>query len=234
MLHAEPRLHRRLRRFLKEPVNSLSHFLGVLLSLAGGAVLISASVPDAWKTISFTIYALSAMLLFSASTLLHAIRAGPRAEHALRRLDHAAIYLYIAGCYTPLTLVVLRPEQPLQAWLLLVGIWTLALTGTAFKVFRFGAPRWLSTTLYVLLGWAAVVALGPLHATLGAGGLFWLFAGGLFYTVGAVIYARKKPDPRPGIFGFHELWHLFVLAGSACHYLLMLLHVLPHAPGGAG
>lgn len=229
LTHHEPHLHARLRRHLKEPVNSLSHLLGLLLALAGGIVLIVLAVPDAWKVTGFAVYTLSAVLLFGASTLLHAIRAGPRAEYALRRFDHSAIFIYIAGCYTPLTLVVLRPERPAWAWALLGSIWLAALAGVVFKVFWFSAPRWLSTVLYVLLGWAAVVALGPLYATLGAGALFWLFAGGVFYTAGAVIYARKKPDPLPGIFGFHELWHFFVLAGSACHYLLMLRHVLPFA-----
>ena len=230
-MHTEPRLHRRLRRYIKEPVNSLSHLAGVLLSIVAAAVLIALSAGDPWKIAGFTVYAASAVLLFSASTLLHTVRADSRTEYALRRLDHAAIFIYIAGCYTPLTLVALRPERPAWAWVLFAGIWVLALAGTAFKVFWFSAPRWLSTGLYLLLGWAAVVALGPLYATLGAGALFWLFAGGAFYTVGAVIYASRKPDPFPGVFGFHELWHFFVLAGSICHFLLMLLHVLPFTGG---
>lgn len=226
-LHSEPRAHAALRRFVKEPVNGFSHLAGVFLGIAATVVLLVLSAGETWRVTSFAIYGASAIVLFAASTLLHTLHASERWEYALRRFDHAAIFVYIAGCYTPITLVSLRPEHPGWAWGLFIGIWALALAGVAFKVFWFRAPRWLSTALYLLMGWLAVMAISPMLGTLGPGAIMWLGAGGLFYTVGAAVYATRWPDIRPGIFGYHELWHFFVLAGSICHFLLMLLHVLP-------
>lgn len=223
----EPRAHKALRRYIKEPVNSFSHMIGILLSLAATVVLVVLSVPDPWRIASFAVYGSTAVLLYTASTLLHTIHASPRVEYILRRFDHAAIFVYIAGCYTPITLVSLRPQHPEWAWSLFGAIWLIALAGVIFKVFWFRAPRWLSTVLYLLMGWLALLAIRPMLDVLGAGAIAWLAAGGVFYTVGAVIYATRWPDLRPGVFGYHELWHFFVLAGSACHFVLMLLHVLP-------
>lgn len=226
-LNGEPRAHAALRRYIKEPINSFSHLAGVFLSVAAMVVLIALSGGDAWRIVSFAVYGFSGILLYLASTLLHAIHASERWEYVLRRFDHAAIFVYIAGCYTPVALVSLRPEHPVWAWGLFAGVWALALAGVIFKVFWFTAPRWLSTALYLLMGWLAVAAIGPMLSTLGLGAIIWLAAGGFFYTVGAVIYASKWPDIRPGIFGYHELWHFFVLAGTICHFLMMLLYILP-------
>ena len=226
-LHSEPRAHALLRRYVKEPVNSFSHLAGVFLSIAAMVVLIVLSAGDAWRVVSFAVYGATGIILYSASTLLHTIHANERWEYILRRFDHSAIFVYIAGCYTPLLLVGMRPEHPAWSWALFGGIWALALAGVVFKVFWFKAPRWLSTALYLLMGWLAVMAIGPMLGSLGMAAVLWLAAGGLFYTVGAVIYATRWPDIRPGIFGYHELWHFFVLAGSICHFLLMLLCILP-------
>jgi len=226
-MRTEPRAHEAMRRYIKEPANSISHLIGILLSVAAAVVLVVLSVPDVWRIVSFSIYGASAILLYTASTLLHSLHASDRVVNVLRRFDHAAIFVYIAGCYTPLALVSLRPEHPAWAWGLFTAIWLLAVAGVVFKVFWFEAPRWLSTALYVLMGWLAVAALSPILNVLGLGAILWLLAGGVFYTVGAVIYATRWPDFRPGVFGFHELWHFFVLAGSACHFVMMLLHVLP-------
>lgn len=226
-MHEEPRAHAAIRRYVKEPVNSFSHLVGVFLSIAAMVVLIVLSVPDPWRIVSFTIYGASGIVLFTASTLLHTIIASERVEYVLRRFDHSAIFIYIAGCYTPIALVSLRPEHPVWAWVLFGSVWALAVAGTIFKVFWFTAPRWLSTALYLGMGWIAVLAISPMLSVLGLGAILWLAAGGLFYTVGAVIYALRWPDFRPGIFGYHELWHFFVLAGSICHFMMMLLHVLP-------
>lgn len=226
-LHSEPRAHAALRRYIKEPVNSFSHLAGVFLSIAAMVVLIVLSAPDPWRIVSFAIYGASGIVLFTASTLLHTIHASERVEYILRRFDHSAIFIYIAGCYTPIALVSLRPEYPVWAWVLFGSVWALAVAGTIFKVFWFTAPRWLSTALYLGMGWIAVLAISPMLSVLGLGAILWLAAGGLFYTVGAVIYALRWPDFRPGIFGYHELWHFFVLAGSICHFMMMILHVLP-------
>jgi hemolysin III len=134
------------------------------------------------------------------------------------------IYLLIAGTYTPLCLVPLRGPWGFS---LLGGIWGLALAGMIAKVFWLQAPRWLSTGIYLLMGWLVVAAISPLWAGLPRGGLLWLGLGGLFYSGGAVVYALKRPDPWPGRFGFHEIWHLMVLAASFCHFWTMLAYVLP-------
>lgn len=216
-----------LGRALREPMNALTHALGVLLSVAGGVVLLVLSAGDARRTVAFAVYAASLVVLYLASTLLHAVRARPGVLRRLRVFDHAAIYLLIAGTYTPITLVTLAEVSPAWGWSLFGVAWGAAGLGVLFKLAWLDAPRWLSTALYVAMGWMAVVAIAPLVQALPWSALAWLFAGGAFYSVGALVYARKRPDPWPRVFGYHEIWHLFVLAGSVCHYVLMLRYVLP-------
>lgn len=216
-----------LARYLREPVNSLTHLVGIVLSVAGLVVLIVLSKGELWRTVSFSIYGVALILLYTASTLLHGLRVGPRGQRRLRILDHAAIFVLIAGSYTPITLVTLQQGWALWGWVLFGSVWAIALLGVVFKLFWLEAPRWLSTALYLLMGWLALVAIVPIVQTLPAGGVFWLVLGGLFYSVGAVIYGLKKPDWWPGVFGYHELWHLFVLAGSACHFVMMVRYILP-------
>ena len=216
-----------LSRYLREPVNSLTHFVGILLSVAGLVALIVLSAGEPWRTVSFAIYGGALVLLYTASTLLHALRVGARSLRWLRIFDHAAIFVLIAGSYTPITLVTLQQGKPVWGWALFGFVWGVALLGVIFKLFWLEAPRWLSTALYLLMGWLALVAIVPIVQTLPPGGVLWLVLGGLFYSVGAIIYGLKKPDWFPGLLGYHELWHLFVLAGSACHFVMMLLYVLP-------
>jgi hemolysin III len=214
-------------RYLREPVNTLSHLAGVILSVIALVVLVILSRGEPWRIISFSIYGASAILLYSASALLHGVKAGERTTHRLRRVDHAAIFIFIAGCYTPIALVSLRGEYPTLGWLLFAFIWLVALAGVFFKLVWFRLPRWVSTAAYLLMAWLALGAFIPLFNTLQPGGMLWLLAGGLFYTAGAVIYGLKRPNLLPGVLGYHELWHFFVLAGSACHFVMMLLFVLP-------
>jgi hemolysin III len=216
-----------LARYLREPVNSLTHFVGILLSIAGLIVLLLLSRGEPWRTVSFAIYGGALILLYTASTLLHSLRVGAKAERRLRIFDHAAIFVLIAGSYTPIALVTLQQGRERWGWGILVAVWLIALCGVFFKLFWLEAPRWLSTALYLFMGWLAVVAIVPIAATLPAWGVFWLALGGFFYSVGAIIYGLKKPVLFPGVFGYHELWHLFVLAGSACHFVMMLFYVLP-------
>ena len=216
-----------LERWLKEPVNSLSHLLGAVLSLAGMVALVAMSDGEPWRTASFAIYGATSVVLYTASTLLHALRVGERGERWLRRFDHAAIFALIAGTYTPIALVTLRAEHAPVGWTILSVVWGLAVLGIVFKTTWLDAPRLLSTSLYLLMGWLAVFAFVPLVQALPAGGMFWLVLGGLFYTVGAAIFALQRPNLIPRHFGHHELWHLFVLAGGASHFLLMLRYVLP-------
>ncbi len=211
---------------IKDPFSALSHLAGALLSALGLALLVSlaATRASAWHVASFAVYGTSMVLLYASSGLYHWLRLSERGTRALRRLDHIMIYLLIAGTYTPLCLVPLRGAW---GWSLFGVVWGLALAGVALTLFWLQAPRWLTTAIYLGMGWASLAAISPLMEGLPAGGLAWLGLGGLFYSGGALIYALKRPDPWPGRFGFHEIWHLCVLAGSFCHFWLMLAYVLP-------
>lgn len=216
-----------LQRYLREPVNSLSHFVGIILSLIGLSVLMLSSAGEPWRLTSFAIYGVSSVLLYTSSTLLHSLKVEAQAERWLLRLDHAAIFILIAGSYTPITLITLREHSPAWGWTLFGTVWGISVLGVIFKLFWLDAPRWLSTGLYLLMGWLAVVASGPLIHALPAGGLAWLVAGGLFYSVGAVVFILERPNFYPGVLGHHELWHFLVLAGSISYFLTLFLYVLP-------
>lgn len=216
-----------LGRWLREPVNALTHGLGVVLGLVGLVVLLVLSNGEPWRTVAFGIYGASLVLLYLASTVMHAAKVRPEVLRRLRLLDHAAIFLLIAGTYTPIALVTLKAVSPGWAWAVFGIVWGFALLGVVFKLVWLEAPRWLSVVLYLGMGWLALVAIVPLLQALPWTALTWLLIGGLFYSVGAVVYARKWPDPWPRVFGYHEIWHLFVLAGSVSHFVLMLRYVLP-------
>jgi hemolysin III len=216
-----------LNRFLREPFNSISHFVGILLSIVGLVLLLVLSNGEPYRTTSFAIYGSSLIILYTASTLLHSIKASPKTEKKLRIFDHAAIFILIAGSYTPIALVTLQKNYSLWGWSLLSVVWGIALLGVIFKVFWIDAPRWLSTVLYLGMGWMSLVVIAPIAQSFAVGGIVWLALGGAFYSLGAVIYALKKPDFFPNVFGYHEVWHLFVLAGSFCHFMMMLKYVLP-------
>lgn len=216
-----------LLRMFREPINSLTHLAGALLSIVGLVVLLVLSAGEPWRMVSFTIYGVSLILLYTASTLYHSLNVSARVLAALKRFDHIAIFALIAGTYTPVTLVTLQAGKAAWGWSIFGVVWGFALLGFIFKIVWMRAPRWLYTGLYLLMGWLAMIAIMPIAQTMPYGGLVWLGLGGAFYTVGAVIYALKKPNLIPGVFGFHELWHLFVLAGSISHFVMMLKYVLP-------
>ena len=216
------------RRLFREPVNGLTHAAGALLAVAGLVVLLDSATTE-HKPVhvdAFAIYGVSLIMLYTASAFYHLIPVSERAITVLRRIDHVMIYILIAGTYTPVCLIAL-PE--LWGLSMLILIWTLAAAGILFSLFWIHAPRWLSTTVYVAMGWSAAVAIVPLIQSLPLEGLLWLLAGGIFYTGGAVMYALKKPNPFPSMIGFHEIWHLFVLAGSFSHFMMMLRSILPMA-----
>jgi hemolysin III len=206
---------------IREPVNGATHFLGFLLAGVGTVLLLRiAQGPN--ELVAFGVYGATLILLFGASTLYHTLTVSDRPGRALRTLDHIAIYFLIAGTYTPVALVTLR--GPL-GWTLLAAVWLIAIAGIPFKLFFLDAPVWLSTGTYLAMGYLALVAVVPIARAVSFRGLAWLIAGGLAYTIGAVIYARQHPDPFPGRFGHHEIWHVLVLAGSGCHFAFMLYHV---------
>lgn len=200
-----------------ERFNAYTHLAGTLLALAGTVVLIvlGAMKQDVWRIVSFAIYGASLVILYSASTLYHSTRG--RLKAFFRKVDHTAIYLLIAGSYTPFTLVTLRGPW---GWWLFGVIWGLALLGILQEFWLGKRTRVLSLVIYILMGWIALVAVVPLVETLSLAGFAWLAAGGLAYTAGIVFYAYDKRFTH-----WHGIWHLFVLAGSALHYCAILFYV---------
>lgn len=208
-----------LRRWIREPFCGLSHGLGVLLSIAGMVVLLMLSRGRPWHTAAFAIYGGSLIVLYSLSTIYHVLHVKPRVEHWLQRLDHSAIYLLIAGCYAPVCLVSLHG---VWGWSLLGTVYALAIVGIVLSLAWRAAPHWIRVTLYVLMGWLAIIAFGPLRAAFPPPALAWLIGGGIVYSVGTIVYATDRPHLWPGRFSAHDLWHVFVLGGSACHFVFML------------
>ena len=201
-----------------EKFNAVTHLIGAVLALAGSIVLIVLAVQggDPWKVVSVSIYGATLVLLYSFSTLYHSLRG--RAKDILRELDHHSIYLLIAGTYTPFCLVTLRGSW---GWSLFGTVWGLALLGSLQELRKDSGARILSVVIYVVMGWVALAALIPLLHALGPAGFAWLAAGGLFYTIGIIFYAL---DAR--LKHAHGVWHLFVIAGSATHYVAVLNYVL--------
>lgn len=210
---------------MKEPVNSLTHLFGAMISIVGLVLLVYRAALDAtvWHIVSFSIYGASLILLFSASSIYHMLRTSIKVQTILRKIDHMMIYLLIAGTYTPVTLVALRGGW---GWSLFGIVWGVAITGMVMKAIWINIPRWLSTLTYILMGWIVVIAFYPLKETLPLEGLIWLIAGGIVYTLGAVIYGTKWPRITNQYFGFHEIFHIFVLAGAFCHYWFMYRFIL--------
>jgi hemolysin III len=203
---------------IREPFSGLSHIIGIPLSIAATAVLIALSHGDRWKIAGFIIYGVTMLLLYLASSLYHSMQVGPEAVERLRRLDQSAIFLLIAGCYTPVCLIRLRDPW---GWSLLAIAWGIATSGITMQWLWPRMPCWLNVVMYAIMGWLVVVAFHPIAHALGGRGLLWLFSGGIIYTLGAVVFATERPRLWPGVFGFHDLWHIFVLAGSSAHFIMM-------------
>jgi hemolysin III len=208
---------------IREPFNAGSHLVGLLLAAAGTWFLLQVA-DDRTQLLAFAVYGATLILLYAASTVYHGLPLGAAGLRRLRTLDHIAIYFLIAGTYTPVAMITLHDSGGPT---LLAASWAIAAAGILFKIRWLDAPVWLSTGSYLGMGYLALVAVVPLGRAVGAGGLAWLVAGGIAYTIGAVIYARERPDPFPGRFGHHGLWHLLVLTGSACHFAFIVLHVAP-------
>jgi hemolysin III len=201
-----------------ERFNSISHLIGAVLALAGLVVLVvlASLKGDLLKIVSFTIYGSTLFLLYTLSTLYHSLRG--RAKALFQKLDHIAIYLLIAGTYTPFTLITLRG---IWGWSLFAAVWGLALLGIVLDTLHQNGPRWLQMIIYLLMGWLILTALNPLIENFPTGGLVWLVIGGLLYTSGIVFYALDEKLRHA-----HGIWHLFVLGGSISHYFSILLYML--------
>ena len=204
---------------LREPVNSLTHWAGAILALIGLIALLIVGWSTPAKIISLMIYGLSLIAMFSASATYHMVRAKDKVLLILRKLDHSAIYLLIAGTYTPFCV---NAFDGFWKWGMLSIIWTLAIVGIVIKVFYIKAPRWLNAGIYVVMGWLCVGAAGQMLSTLPTWVFGWLLAGGVIYTLGAVVYSTKLFNFKPGVFGFHEVWHIFVMLAAAAHYVAVM------------
>lgn len=207
------------RQIQEELANALTHGIGIVAGAVGGAVLITltALFGDIWQIISASVFVAALVLLYTASTLYHAI-SNKIAKIRLQVLDHCAIFVLIAGTYTPFTLVSLKGPW---GWTLFGVIWGLAALGIVFKLFFTGRYEKLSTAIYIAMGWMVIVALKPLIDALSLETFSWLLAGGLFYTAGTFFYHREKMRFA------HAIWHLFVLGGSICHFVAVMLQVVP-------
>ncbi len=210
---------RRAAAALKPGIRGWLHVGMFPLSLAGGIVLV-AEARSTQVAVACSVFAVSALLLFGTSGVFHRGTWGPRGEAVLRRLDHANIFLIIAGTYTPVTVLLLPARRQL---VLLSVVWAGALAGIAFRMLWMGAPRWLYTPCYVALGWVAVFYLPDFARTGGTAVLVLIIAGGLLYTSGALVYALKRPDPSPRWFGFHEVFHALTITAFTAHYTAILL-----------
>ncbi len=209
-----------MHRF-REPVSGLTHLAGAILGAAGLVWLVARTWDEPGKMLSMMVYGASLVLLYSASAALHLVKGTPRTILWLARVDHAAIYALIAGTYTPICYNVLTGGW---RWGMLSTIWALAVVGIVFKLLYLREAGHLSTLLYVGMGWLALLLLPTLLERLPAAAIWLIAGGGLLYSAGAVIFALRRPNLHPH-FGFHELWHLFVLGGSALHFAAVLLYV---------
>jgi len=209
----------------REPISGLTHLFGAILSILGLTILVQYSVITSKNNNipTLLVFGISLILLYTASSIYHLVCASDKAIMVLRRIDHSMIYVLIAGTYTPICMIALKGRL---GSILCIAIWALALTGIILKIFWFNAPRWLYTFFYVFMGWLAVFAIFPLTKAISLSGVLWLIGGGVSYTIGAVIYATKWPKITSELFGFHEIFHIFVLLGSFCHFWMVFKYVM--------
>lgn len=213
---------------IKDPGSAITHFIGmVMAAIASVPLLIKAAhQPDSVYIIAMSVYAASLILLYAASTTYHTFDISERVNKLLKKIDHMMISILIAGSYTPVCLIALRGRLGV---ILLSIVWGIAIVGILIKAFWIFCPKWVSSVLYIGMGWTCVLAFTQLLSNLAPAAFGWLLAGGIIYTIGGVIYALKLPlfNSRHQNFGSHEIFHLFVMAGSACHFIVMYGYLLP-------
>lgn len=208
-----------------ERFNAISHLVGACFALVGaGLLIVQAGVQgDPWKLVGVGVYGASLLLLFVSSALHHGIDGSPRVNEVLRTLDYDSVFFLIAGTVTPLVLVLFRNPY---GWTVLGAVWTIAVLGIVLRSVWRGVPKYVTNTLYIALGWMSVLLLGA-AVSVPLGAMALMAAGGLVFSAGFVVFVVEKPNPLPGVFGFHELWHLMVVVASLLNYLLIYLYVLP-------
>ena len=209
---------------LREPVNGLTHLVAAAIALVGLVILVVLGWGQPGKVISLVIYGISLVTLFLASGLYHSVIATPRVLQRLRKFDHSAIFLLIAGTYTPICINLL---EGFWKWGLLGIVWGLALAGIGVKSFFINAPRWVTAGVYLLMGWLSILGIREILDAMPVGAITWLVAGGLIYTLGAVVYITKRMDFLPDVFGFHEVWHIFVILGALAHFIMIATYIAP-------
>lgn len=207
---------------IKDPGSALTHFIGMILAAFASTPLlaVAASRSDSHAVLALGIFALSMVLLYGASTVYHTFNISERANKILRKVDHMMIFILIAGSYTPVCVIPLRDSI---GYPLLALVWGTAIVGILIKAFWITCPKWFSSLIYISMGWLCVLAMVPLVSSLPTAAFLWLVAGGIIYTIGGIIYALKLPffNARHQYFGSHEIFHVFVMGGSLCHFVVM-------------
>lgn len=213
-------------RHIKDPGSAITHFVGMLMAIFAAIPLLiqAAKERDSVYLISLTVYAISMVLLYAASTTYHTFDISKKVNTILKKIDHMMIFVLIAGSYTPICLLVLERNIGIP---LLMLVWGIAIVGILIKAFWVYCPKWVSSVLYIGMGWTCVLAFGQMLNGLSRAEFGWLLAGGIIYTIGGIIYALKLPifNMKHKNFGSHEIFHLFVMGGSACHFVVMYLLV---------
>ena len=211
---------------IREPGSALTHFIAMLLALCAAVpLLVRAAIHSGVKSLAaMTVFMISMVLLYAASTIYHSVNCSGRILRIFRKMDHMMIFVLIAGTYTPVCLLTLPKPSGLM---LLAAVWGIALVGIFIKGFWITCPKWFSSVLYIAMGWSCLSVLGQLFSLLPLHAFLWLLAGGLIYTAGGIIYALRLPlfDARHPMFGLHEIFHLFVMAGSLCHFVFMFCYL---------
>ena len=216
------------KHLLKDPGSAITHFIGMLMAIFAAIPLLikAAHEPSRIYVVSLAIYAVSLILLYAASTTYHTFDLSEKVNTVLKKIDHMMIFVLIAGSYTPICLLVLN--QP-SGYFMLALVWGIAIVGILIKAFWVFCPKWVSSVLYIGMGWTCVLAFTQILNNMSRPAFLWLLAGGIIYTIGGIIYALKVPifDSKHKNFGSHEIFHLFVMGGSACHFVLMYAFLLP-------
>lgn len=216
------------KQFIKDPGSAITHFIGMLMAIFAAIPLLikAAHEPSRLYVISLAIYVVSLILLYAASTTYHTFNLSEKKNTILKKIDHMMIFILIAGSYTPICLLVL---QGLTGKILLGIVWSIAILGILIKAFWVFCPKWVSSILYIGMGWTCVLAFTQILNNMSSAAFSWLLAGGIIYTIGGIIYALKVPifNNKHKNFGSHEIFHLFVMGGSICHFVLMYVFLLP-------
>lgn len=202
------------------PYSALTHGVGIILALLALAVLLHITIyQSAIRITAVTVYAVSMLCLYTASTVYHSLNTGVQGRLFLRKLDHLMIYFLIAGTYTPICMISLGGT--LSGRVMLIAIWAMALLGGGFTLFWIGMPRFLTSLIYLVMGWIAIFAIYPLHRAMGPLSFAMLLTGGVLYSVGGILYALKWPGRNNPYFGCHEIFHVFIVLGSICHFIMI-------------